>query len=130
MLMPHPYKIFETRNVCDYMTKHVGEPQATHEVIVVYGELPSGKRNFEKLELCAECAEKVKQEALRYGYEVDVRKIDAKTKVIKQINNLKIKYDANCCEYQVWSLDKRWLETFFTLMAAEKFCKNTTDFVR
>lgn len=132
MYRPHPYKIGELRNVCDYMVKrHSGEPLATHQVIIVYGELPSGRENFEMLDLCKECAERVKQDALNHGYDVDVKDINAKTRIIKQINNLKIRYDANCNEYQVWSLDmKSWFETFSTLMAAERFCKKTTDFVR
>lgn len=49
--------------------------------------------------------------------------------VIKQINNLKIKYNKLYNKYQVISPDKKVLEEFNLLINAIIFAKNTKDFI-
>ena len=52
-----------------------------------------------------------------------------KGKRIKQINNLVIRYTEDF-KYSVWTPDERCWEDRMTLEQAEKFCKDTTDFLR
>lgn len=52
-----------------------------------------------------------------------------KGKRIKQINNLVIRYTEDF-QYSVWTLDGRCWEDRSTLDQAEKFCRDTKDFVR
>ena len=51
-----------------------------------------------------------------------------KRKRIKQINNLTIYFSEDM--YDVFSPDDRCLEEFHNLENAEKFCKNTKDFIK
>ena len=131
MLVKHPFKMFEMVNACDYAHKsvHAGEFIATHKVVVVYGKNFGGGADCDVLELCQRCADNVRADALNHGYDVDVMLIGAKSKVIKQINNLKIKYNADMGQYQVYTLDKVCLEEFMTQIAAERFCVETKDYV-
>ena len=49
--------------------------------------------------------------------------------IIKQINNLKIKYNKLYNKYQVISPNKKVLEEFNLLINAIIFAKNTKDFI-
>lgn len=50
-------------------------------------------------------------------------------KVIKQINNLKIRWNSFYKKYQVF-IGKRVLEEFSAFPHAEYFCKTTFDFIK
>lgn len=50
--------------------------------------------------------------------------------MIKQINNLKIKYNRIYDKYQIISPDKKVLEEFKLLINAIIYAKNTKDFIK
>ncbi len=120
---------YPKREVCDhFVTRHVGEPQGTHIVVVKYGVLPTGRENMDSRVVCIHCAIRDRDEMLAHGYEVDMRLINQKGGKIKQINNLTIKFNANEQRYYVCRPSGAPIEDFVTLMGAEEFCKETLDF--